>query len=88
MKLKHLASAAVIAVSAMLMASNSFSASTADPAGEEKTMTQEKVKLPAVFFPHLGHTFDPVVDGTEVTHDFIVQNKGDAPLHIIKVQTG
>jgi len=31
--------------------------------------------------------FTPVVDGTVVTHDFIIENKGDAPLNIVKVKT-
>ena len=34
------------------------------------------------------YTFPTVIDGTEVTHDFIIQNKGDAPLVIEKVKTG
>lgn len=34
------------------------------------------------------HEFDAVPDGTEVKHDFILQNKGDAPLKIERVRTG
>jgi hypothetical protein len=33
-------------------------------------------------------TFDPVVDGTEVVHDFRVYNRGKGALAIEKVQTG
>jgi len=34
------------------------------------------------------HSFDPVVDGAVVTHDFVVVNEGDAVLNISKVKTG
>jgi len=33
------------------------------------------------------HEFSPVVEGTQVVHDFIVQNKGNAPLIVEKVKT-
>ena len=42
----------------------------------------------SVFVPENRYTFPTVIDGTEVTHDFIIQNKGDAPLVIEKVKTG
>lgn len=32
--------------------------------------------------------FKPVVDGEEVVHDFIIQNRGTAELEIQRVQTG
>lgn len=44
--------------------------------------------LPSVFVPESRFQFAPVLDGTEITHDFIVQNKGIAPLTIEKVRTG
>jgi len=43
---------------------------------------------PSVFVPDSRFTFPTVIDGTEVTHDFIIQNKGDAELKIEKVKTG
>ena len=43
---------------------------------------------PSVFVSESRHTFPTVIDGTEVTHDFIIQNKGDVPLVIEKVKTG
>ena len=43
---------------------------------------------PSVFIPESRYTFPTVLDGTEVTHDFIIQNKGEAPLVIEKVKTG
>ncbi len=44
--------------------------------------------LPPVFVPESRFKFGPVLDGTEITHDFIVQNKSIAPLKIEKVKTG
>lgn len=32
--------------------------------------------------------FEPVLDGDEVVHDFIIQNRGTAELKIHTVQTG
>ena len=44
--------------------------------------------LPGVLLPELSFKFDPVVDGTEVTHDFAIKNTGDGPLAITQVKTG
>ncbi len=89
MRIKQLASAAAIGLAAMLITSTGFSASQSDAESQtKKPMTQMAEKMPSAFFPETNHTFDPVVDGTRVTHDFIVQNKGDAPLNIIKIRTG
>jgi hypothetical protein len=38
--------------------------------------------------PVKNYQFEPVVDGVQVRYDFVVQNKGSAPLHINKVRTG
>jgi hypothetical protein len=43
---------------------------------------------PAVFFPEKVFEFAPVIDGASVVHDFIVLNKGRAPLLINNVRTG
>ena len=32
--------------------------------------------------------FEPVADGREVLHDFVLVNRGTAPLNISKVRTG
>ena len=45
------------------------------------------LKLPAVFLPATRYEFDPVLEGQEVTHDFVIQNKGDGPLKVKKVKT-
>jgi hypothetical protein len=38
--------------------------------------------------PQASYQFEPVAEGTKVVHDFILQNKGTAPLEIIKISTG
>lgn len=43
---------------------------------------------PQAFVPQKHFTFPSTMDGSRVLHDFIVQNKGDAPLKITKVRTG
>jgi hypothetical protein len=43
---------------------------------------------PKLVIEPTAYSFDPVVDGTKVTHDFVVRNEGDAVLNIHKVKTG
>jgi len=43
---------------------------------------------PEAFVPQKHFAFPSTMDGTKVVHDFIIQNKGDAPLKITKVKTG
>ena len=50
---------------------------------ENKTLNS-----PSTFVPESSFKFGPVLDGTEITHDFIIQNKGTAVLNIEKVRTG
>ena len=45
------------------------------------------LKRPLAFLPAGRYQFDTVVEGQEVAHDFMVQNKGSAPLEIQKVKT-
>ncbi len=49
----------------------------------------EKVtqNFPSAFVPVGTYEFTPVVDGTEITHDFILQNKGASPLIIENIKT-
>jgi hypothetical protein len=42
----------------------------------------------SVFFPEKAFEFPPVIDGVKVVHDFVVKNKGAAPLFIHDVRTG
>ncbi len=43
---------------------------------------------PAAFFPEPRYTFNQELEGTEVLHDFVIMNKGDAPLDVQKVKSG
>ena len=38
-----------------------------------------------LFFDSDRYEFSPVVDGTKITHDFIIVNGGEKPVKIIKV---
>ena len=42
---------------------------------------------PAAVFPQTLYEFSPVLDGAEVVHEFVVQNKGNATLNIERVKT-
>ena len=44
--------------------------------------------VPVADWPELQFVFDPVVEGTDVVHDFIVRNTGEADLEIQRVKTG
>jgi hypothetical protein len=48
--------------------------------GEQQTAT--------AFFPEERYTFVPVVEGTEIRHDYPVQNHGTGPLIIKRIETG
>ena len=43
---------------------------------------------PEVFLPTDRHEFGTVVEGTIVQHDFIIENRGEALLEILKVVPG
>ena len=43
-------------------------------------------KVPKAVFPRLTYEFDPVYEGTEITHDFVVENSGEAPLVIKSIR--
>ena len=48
---------------------------------------QVSLKLPLAHLPALRYEFAPVMEGQKVVHDFVIQNKGSAPLDIQKVKT-
>jgi hypothetical protein len=60
--------------------------------GRERNRRIEIVRVesqaPAAVMPVRGYKFEPVPDGFEVLHDFVLQNKGNAPLIISNVKTG
>ncbi|MBW2569319.1 MAG: hypothetical protein JRD93_12665 [Deltaproteobacteria bacterium] len=52
--------------------------------GSEK----ETQKFPSIYVPSGIYEFKPVLEGDEVIHDYILQNKGTAPLKIERVKAG
>jgi hypothetical protein len=51
-------------------------------------LTPVSDKTPKAFLPVTKWEFEPVADGQHVVHEFIIQNKGNAPLNIERVKTG
>ena len=45
-------------------------------------------QVPKAVLPERIYEFEPVAEGTLVSHRFILQNRGDAPLIIEKIKTG
>jgi len=50
---------------------------------EEKSEENLSYSMPETQF-----TFQPVVEGTEVVHDFLILNKGEEILSVLNVKTG
>ena len=48
----------------------------------------ENDQAPNVFFPQTHYEFSPVLEDTTVVHEFVIQNKGNAPLNVERVKTG
>jgi len=60
------------------------SSPTADPASS----AVEAAGTPAAVVTEFKYEFKPVVDGSEITHDYRIKNTGDGPLAIERVRTG
>ena len=45
------------------------------------------LKVPVAYLPVARYEFAPVVEGQEVSHNFVIQNKGTALLEVQKVKT-
>ena len=45
------------------------------------------LKLPLAYLPAARYEFASIVEGQEVSHDFVIQNKGAAPLEVQRVKT-
>ncbi len=43
---------------------------------------------PAVYLPETVFEFAPVVEGVTIEHDFILANRGEAPLAILALKSG
>jgi hypothetical protein len=52
------------------------------------TQADETPGTPKAYFPETAYTFEPVISGEKISHTYVVQNKGSAPLVIQKVHTG
>ncbi len=50
--------------------------------------TAKKEVGPSAFVVEGTHKFDPVPEGSKIEHEFVIQNKGDAPLVIESVKPG
>ena len=51
-------------------------------------LTQQTQQTASAFIPNSRYTFSPVLDGAQITHGFVIQNKGNATLEIEKVRPG
>jgi len=47
-----------------------------------------KVSGPSAFLPETVYTFEPVLEGSVVVHEFVLQNKGDEILFIERLKSG
>lgn len=69
-----------------------FCAATALAAEKAELRTQPSDAVseggPSAFLVSDKFEFEPVFDGAAVIHEFVLQNKGTAPLKIEKVRTG
>jgi hypothetical protein len=45
-------------------------------------------KAPQAFLPESVYEFQPVLEGTQVVHEFVLKNRGEAPLNILQVKSG
>lgn len=43
---------------------------------------------PVLVVAETRHEFGTVIDGTTVSHEFVIANKGTEPLHILKIEHG
>jgi hypothetical protein len=57
-------------------------------AQDESNQSTAYEPTPSAFLPVTKWEFNPIVEGEEVIHDFVIQNKGDALLNVSKVKTG
>lgn len=52
------------------------------------TTTADQRTGPKVYLPENVYEFAPIMEGLQVVHEFTVHNKGDEPLHILKIKSG
>ncbi len=49
---------------------------------------EESLEGPEAWIAGSLFEFQPVLEGTEVVHAFSLENRGDAPLKILKIESG
>ena len=60
------------------------------PSTSDQSKPSEETKpsvAPKAIFPQLQYQFEPLFEGDDIKHDFIIENHGQAPLVIKKVDT-
>ena len=73
----------VVVTAAFTIAGTSKQPHSPPSASEIKTSLD---KVPKAVFPQLKFESGPVFEGTEIKHDFVVENKGEAPLVIKNIR--
>lgn len=74
MKLKKYLGSAIL-IFTLVFFSNAFAEKP-----EEKTKSE-------AYFPEQTFTFDRVLEGNQVIHDFVIKNKGNGPLAVERVKS-
>jgi hypothetical protein len=80
------------AIQAVILVAAAAAFSLAEPTAQPgKTPSASEIKasinkVPKAEFPQLKFEFDPVFEGTEIKHDFVVENTGEAPLVIRSIR--
>ena len=69
----------------MMVAVLGFSAARA--AESPETGDQKTATGPRIVAPEGNYHFPSVVDGAKVEHEYVIENRGNAPLKITKVKT-
>ncbi|BBO85377.1 hypothetical protein DSCO28_59430 [Desulfosarcina ovata subsp. sediminis] len=83
MNLRTFALTSALILLATIPAAVAASSQTADPPA-----AATPAERPGAVMADRHYKFEPVVDGTQVTHDFKVKNDGRAMLDIHQVKTG
>ena len=82
----------MLAFTAALVMMWAVAATTGASDGKDSTAQEPSAvaatQKPSVVAPEVKFEFDPVVDGTQVQHDFRIRNTAKGPLDIKQVKTG
>lgn len=82
----------ILAFTATLVMLGGIAATIGASDGKDSTSpaptTVTAAEKPGAVLPELKYEFNPVVDGTQITHDFVIKNTGNGPLAVNRVKTG